>query len=75
MYSAKCDIWSVGCVAYELEYSKHPLHENNPEDLLEKVKASSIEDWLHFSDATDPRLLEFMQLTLKEKEEERASWQ
>lgn len=60
-------------MAYELEYSRHPFaHQTS---LLEKAETTSIEGQVELSNGTDRRLKQFLLLTLKEKEEERASWQ
>jgi NIMA (never in mitosis gene a)-related kinase len=41
-YSYKSDIWSVGCVMYELSALKPPFRGNNLEQLYSSVKKGNI---------------------------------
>lgn len=36
-YNAKSDIWSLGCILYELCCLKHPFESNNQGELLRKI--------------------------------------
>lgn len=36
-YSQKADIWSLGCILYELVMMKAPFNSNNPLNLVKKV--------------------------------------
>jgi|JI10StandDraft_1071094.scaffolds.fasta_scaffold71990_5 NIMA (never in mitosis gene a)-related kinase len=36
-YNAKSDIWSLGCILYELCSLKHPFESNNQGELLRKI--------------------------------------
>ena len=40
-YSSKCDVWSMGCLLYELIFGKHPYISHNYEEMKKKMKESS----------------------------------
>lgn len=37
-YSAKCDIWSAGCLLFFIYYKYHPFIDSSIEGSLEKIK-------------------------------------
>jgi NIMA (never in mitosis gene a)-related kinase len=63
-YDSKCDIWSLGCVIYELVTHKPPFHGNGMEDLWKKVN-KGVYDSIPFCYSAD--LSSFIALCLKTK--------
>ena len=43
-YSCKTDIWSLGCILYEMTALKHPFEENNLVALFKKIKKCKFDD-------------------------------
>jgi len=37
-YSAKCDVWSLGCLVYFLYYSVHPFMDKSVHDTVLKIE-------------------------------------
>lgn len=49
IYTAKWDIWSLGCVLYMLMSRKLPYQGNDTREVINKIKAGTYEDVATFS--------------------------
>jgi serine/threonine protein kinase len=69
VYSAKCDVWSIGCVFYECLFKRPPFEGNTDVKLHENMKAG-----LTFPHKLSEETTDLLTKMLKMKEEERLDW-
>lgn len=53
-YSAKCDVWSAGCLLFFISYGFHPFKENTVSQTLEKIKQLTKNKKIELDGDTDP---------------------
>lgn len=73
-YSAKCDIWSAGCLLFFLTYGYHPFMDTKAHNTLVLIKKLTEEKEIALDPNTDPTIAKIISLTLIYTDKERASW-
>ncbi|KAM3132183.1 hypothetical protein pb186bvf_015778 [Paramecium bursaria] len=71
-FSAKCDVWSVGVMFYELLYGKPPWQAETAFQLLENIKKSPLK--FPLKPVRSQKVKELITLMLKVNEKDRISW-
>lgn len=69
-YTAKCDIWSIGMIAYELLFQRPPIKAHNLLELQEQIENPVVVPPLE-----NEKLREIIQQCLQVSEEKRISWE
>lgn len=73
-YSAKCDVWSAGCLLYFIYYGYHPFIQRTVQETLKKIKLLTEGKKIELSKDTHPEIKALLELTLVYEDHERASW-
>ncbi|CAD8091986.1 unnamed protein product [Paramecium primaurelia] len=72
-FSAKCDVWSVGVMFYELLYGRTPWSAENAYSLLENIKKQSLK--FPPKPVRSQKIKELITLMLRVQEKDRISWE
>ncbi|CAD8105724.1 unnamed protein product [Paramecium sonneborni] len=72
-FSAKCDVWSVGVMFYELLYGRTPWSAENAYSLLENIKKQSLK--FPPKPVRSQKVKELITLMLRVQEKDRISWE
>lgn len=73
-YSAKCDVWSAGCLLYFLYFGTHPFIDNSVQNSLAKIKKLTEKKEIKLSDKTDEVIAKILRLSLIYRDKDRATW-
>jgi serine/threonine protein kinase len=73
-YSAKCDVWSAGCLLYFIYFGQHPFMDTRVHNTLALIKKKTENKEIELDKKTDPSVAKVLSLTLIYEERERASW-
>lgn len=73
-YSAKCDVWSAGCLLYFIYYGNHPFIDSTVQNTLNKIKDLTENKKIKLSKETDPTIKALIEVTLIYEDQERATW-
>ena len=73
-YSAKCDVWSAGCLLYFLYFGIHPFIDNSVQNSLLKIKKLTENKEIKLSEQTNDVIAKILRLSLIYKDKDRATW-
>jgi serine/threonine protein kinase len=63
----KEDVWSAGCIFYEIMFNSHPFDASNKTGLLEKIKSGQYDFWTHPEIQVPDMFITWMRKCLKFK--------
>lgn len=69
-YNLSVDLWSLGCICYELYYSKPPFFTQNIYQLIDQIK----KDPVRFPDPISPEFKSFLRGLLTKNAAQRLNW-
>ncbi|CAD2219527.1 fused [Angomonas deanei] len=69
-YNHSADLWSLGCILYELYYGKPPFYTNNLYTLINQI----VRDPVKFEDPISPEFKNFLTKLLKKQVSQRLNW-